>query len=408
MGMAKLSQERIQLESPVKLALDHAVVAPAEAPRQKPNRLEAIEGMRAIAAIYVVVGHIAALVDWSNLAGTPSFSPLWLQRILDFFGQGRLAVAAFIVISGFCLRYAARSRKDLAVVDVGGFLARRCKRILPPYYACLVISLLVALFISPIPGRMPFTQYLPVTWSNFLAHVLLIHNWRPDTMYKINGVLWSIAIEFQLYLLFPWIARMWRKVGFLGVLAATIVLSLAVDHMIHRGAKLYPWYSCYFVFGMFAADLASRFKCRGAGGVGAVSLAAGVVLVIKDSPAIVAECAVAFAAAMWCIAAVSHQTGFNRILANGLSWRPIATVGAFSYSLYLMHHPILQTLDVFGPHLVNRPVVHFFFLLVVGLPVAIGGAFAFSLVFEGSYVRKALAAAKSAASAPSVVNPVTS
>src|SRR5205807_7495201 len=102
---------------------------------------------------------------------------------------GRLAVALFIVISGFCLMLPV-SRRELDLRGgVPRFFAKRARRILPPYYASIVLALLL------LPVRVG-------KWD-LLSHLLLIQNLDPTRAVAINGVLWSIAVEWQIYFWFP-------------------------------------------------------------------------------------------------------------------------------------------------------------------------------------------------------------
>src|SRR5438270_203147 len=87
-------------------------------------------------------------------------------------------------------------------------------------------------------------------------YVVLVHNWSPDWMYKINGVLWSIAVESQLYLLFPILVLMLNKANRLSTLMLTISLSASILIIWPKSEKFYPWYLALFTVGMAASHLA--------------------------------------------------------------------------------------------------------------------------------------------------------
>src|SRR3954447_6743605 len=142
------------------------------------ERLAFIEGLRGIAALYVVFTHFVSMADPSHLSGTVSAAQPWLQSIFHGFWYGHLAVAAFIVLSGYCLQTSLFGGKDGRIHNFGKFYARRAKRILPPYYATLILSVLVSIYITSKQPGMPFTQYVPVTQENVLAHVFMIHNFN--------------------------------------------------------------------------------------------------------------------------------------------------------------------------------------------------------------------------------------
>lgn len=345
-----------------------------------------IEGMRGLAALYVALGHIASLVDPPhNHKGVP----LWLHMALGPLAYGHLAVAAFIVISGFCLALAATQRDDPDIAKVGAFLIRRCRRILPAYYGCLAVSLAVALWVTPRGHGMPFIQYLPVTKANVLAHAFLVQNLRPDWMYKLNGVLWSIALEFQLYFLFPVLARTMRKAPWVVTLLGTVVFAVAIAYLIPRGVKLYPYFLCFFFVGMVGA----RYAC--ARPVDSRPLWAGEALgfglciygTCAGWSPVVTESALALFATCLLIDGAQRRTGIS--VTRAFEWRPLAWIGAFSYSLYLMHHPILQTADLVRPTLVHGPVREAAYLILFGIPVALLGSLGFGLLFERQWVLKA-------------------
>jgi peptidoglycan/LPS O-acetylase OafA/YrhL len=330
------------------------------------------------------------MVDPSALAGRASTAPQWLQVAMAPFAHGNLAVAAFIVISGFSLQLALFKRGDGRVQDLKAWLKRRALRILPPYYACLVASLVVCFTVTQTQEGMPWELYLPVTPFNVLTHGLLIHNWWPDHMYKINGVLWSIAIEAQLYLLFPVLAWiMWRLGRFLTVafLTALVVGSLALSA---DAAKLYPWFLPLFAFGMLAAYLAYRPNLQ----LGVQPSAAGVVAFFalmwtvwaaaKDHPLAYRDMPLGIAtAALLYLYAVQPDAPVARWLSK--PW--MVWLGSFSYSLYLMHHPLQQVLYVVRPAWVQGPIDELSYLLVVGLPAILIVCRIFALVFEGPSTR---------------------
>jgi peptidoglycan/LPS O-acetylase OafA/YrhL len=359
----------------------------AAQPERQTRYLVFIEGMRGAAALYVVLGHIASLVD--PVRGTRPV-PAWLHTALGPLAYGHLAVAAFIVISGFCLYLASAQRGDVDVANVRGFLERRCVRILPAYYGCLAVSILVSLYVSPLGHGMPFIQYLPATKTNVLAHVFMVQNLNPEWMYKLNGVLWSISIEFQIYFLFPLLARAMKRFDWTMVLAATVAFSLAVALLVPRGVKLYPWFVAFFFLGMIGARYAvgppltlGKFRL-----IGLLGLAACLTGTIQGWSPIISECGIALLATALLIEGT--RLGDERNAASGFAIRPLAFIGAFSYSLYLMHHPLLQTLFIHRPRAIAGAVDELCYLLLFGLPVVLGLCLGFGLIFERRWVLKAL------------------
>lgn len=355
-------------------------------------KLAFIEGMRGLAALYVVLGHLCAIAYPGIYLGEHVSAPQWMLTLMQPFGFGHLAVAAFIVISGFCLQTSLFNKGDGTLQDAKTFFKRRALRILPPYYACLVLSLVVVYTITPLGGPgLPFSQYTPATPQSVAAHVFMIHNWSPDWMYKINGVLWSIAIESQLYLIFPLLVFLMNKAYRLPTLMLASSLSFSTLILWPKAEKFYPWYFALFTLGIAASHLAyNPPKWRGPNALASMlfgglcligciySAAHGLSMPVMDS---------------WmgaCVASVIYACTVSKKFRVGkwLSVAPLAWLGAISYSLYLMHHPILQPLYIFRPAWAHEPQMAMVYLLAVGLPVILAAVAGFWYVFERPFVSR--------------------
>ena len=81
------------------------------------------------------------------------------------------------------------------------FLKRRSQRILPTYYAALALSLLLIwLFIGTVTGT-HWDKSLPVTFNGTMVHLLMLQD--IESRSQIYHVLWSVALEWHIYFLFP-------------------------------------------------------------------------------------------------------------------------------------------------------------------------------------------------------------
>lgn len=356
--------------------------------KSKRKRYEFIEGMRGAAALYVVFQHCCTIIDPNFLYLRANASPRWLAEIFRFFINGHFAVAAFIVLSGFCLKLSLYSRGDGTIKDTKQFFVRRCRRILPPYYACLALSLVVCKMVTEKQTGQPFQTYLPVTWENTMAHVLMIHNLSRDWMYKINGVLWSISIEFQLYLVFPLILVLLDRQGTIRVVLGSIISTLAIIFLFPTTEKLYVWYAGLFVVGMAAARAAFDPKATKPPMPLLVWSTAGFLALALISTNITKELywrdllmgvAVAGGLILGCQRPES-------LPARAFGIRPLVWLGAMSYSLYLMHHPILQIVYVNRPEWAATPLRQLAYLFVVAIPLIVVACYGFYWVFERPFV----------------------
>ena len=140
-------------------------------------------------------------------------APFWAA----WFIYGRFAVVVFIVLSGFSLALSP-ARHGWRLDGVSRFARRRARRILPPYWAALAFSLAVAWLVVPPPG-----QGVPDAKS-VVVNGLLVQNLvgAPTP----NRSFWSMAVEAQLYVVFPLLLLMVRRWGAI-VMVATVTLVVA-------------------------------------------------------------------------------------------------------------------------------------------------------------------------------------
>jgi peptidoglycan/LPS O-acetylase OafA/YrhL len=335
------------------------VVAPEPTPKgvQVPVQVDAlgvrphlahVDGLRAIAALYVVCVHVLPRA-W--LPGAPHSK--WLRLVAKVTSEGHFAVTAFLVISGFCLMLPVL-RSELRLK--GGstvFFKRRFLRIAPPLYAAFVLSVGV-LQLSRV--RLAY-GYPQVTLRQVVAHAFLIQMPTPDGLLANNGVLWSISMECFAYLSFPLYLKLSRRFGPLlptvGYMLGGYVAILPFTGTV-LGAL--PWqYLGVFALGALAAYLSyapdrptTAIRHR----VPWYSLAAicvvGVVLYCVGRGWAVAERHVAMLDLPMSVAAAAILVGAARPgrsrLRSCLGLRPLAAVGLFSYSLYMIHFPLADAL----------------------------------------------------------------
>jgi peptidoglycan/LPS O-acetylase OafA/YrhL len=172
--------------------------AAAESVRVEVGDIPAIEGMRGIAVLWVMLFHFFVLrvdrfPDDAFIQLVKSWAPL--EAIVK---NGYLGVDLFFVITGFLLtlpwfRHAAEGR---AAPDAKAFYFRRMRRIMPAYYVQLVI-----LFFVVIPLLLPqiWIQSTPFVVANLGMHSVFLHYTSPLTSSSmtVNGALWTLAIEAQ-------------------------------------------------------------------------------------------------------------------------------------------------------------------------------------------------------------------
>ena len=348
------------------------------------NHLSGLDGLRGLAALYVVLFHCRLLA----FPGFPEKSgPFWLGWLM----YGRLAVVFFLVLSGFSLAISA-ARHGWHPGSVFRFLRRRAWRILPPYWAALALSLMVSYFIAPASYRGP-----PNTRTAVVYGLVLQDIFKARTP---NGAFWSIAVEAGLYLLFPVLLFIRRRLGAVilvtGVTLLVVARVLLAEHVppMEGDRWLTPNLAPAFVAGLLGAGvLVAREEIRRLPWHWLAALAVLPVLsviVVKGAAWTLShyfwvDLAVAPAMTMF-IAAVA--TGRPAFLLRLLTSRPLRGLGNFSYSLYLIHLPIVMVIiRKIAPAYVSAGLPTFWFTLLLGLPTSILSAWLFAEIFEMPFKR---------------------
>lgn len=382
---------------------DRIAVKPSthQALSQGTIHLPYVDGLRGLVALYVVLCH-AWLQTWPQ--GVYGDEPSgWVLRLTGWLNLGGYSVVVFIVISGFCLMLPVLNREGtLGKGGVRRFFIRRARRILPPYYAALALSLLLAF--SVLAGRTHSLYDLsrPINAEGIVSHILLVHNLQLSTVNQISVPLWSIAVECQIYLLFPILLLIRRHFGNVAVLGGTYLVGVVASDLVSGTpyVGIAPAYTFYFALGMFAAETirGPRSKLHiWIGGVAAV-----VLLAFGMKPPLLetlwAHTLVAIVA--MCLLIVCAHWPAN-LIAKFCSWRPVVGLGTFSYSLYLVHFPIQQLV---WQYLVKPsglgPVVTFSIMATIGTGMIVFVAYLFYLAFERPFTTQAYLAARKLQAAP--------
>lgn len=285
-----------------------------------------IQGLRALAVIFVLIFHI---------------NPQWLPG-------GFIGVDVFFVISGFLVSSIILQRLDNNTFTFTDFYIGRLKRIVPAYYFLL-------LFVG-VAGAIVLMGNDVNALKSKIAHAMVFDTDRvyaqgqpyfgmqlqQDTLLHT----WTIAVEMKFYLLLPFLL-FWIKRKYLApvITCLSLLLLLYATYQIEIAQNTTPaYYSLFtripeFCTGVLLA-LAPKKTIRAK--AWAFSGFAGLAILIL--------CAFLFnhethfpgvAAMLPCLGAVLLIAGGNGAVNRLLALRPFEFTGALSYSIYLWHWPII-------------------------------------------------------------------
>lgn len=145
---------------------------------------------------------------------------------LKMLSHADLGVSFFFVLSGFLITYLLLvENQSRGKIDVGAFYIRRILRIWPLYFFCVFYGFIITPYLRSLAGQSPFENANPWLSSTFLNNFDRIINGPPQS--AVLGVLWSIAVEEQFYLLWPLLLLIVPAKNYKWIFAAVVAVSIA-------------------------------------------------------------------------------------------------------------------------------------------------------------------------------------
>jgi len=340
-----------------------ALAEPAAPLLDRSARFDALDAIRAVASIGVVVTHVSFQTGTTNNGTWAGF----LARLDS-------GVALFFVLSGFLLflPYARRRFAGAVPPATGPYLWRRALRILPAYWLVVVMCFVL------------LPENAKVTSADWIRHLLLLQNYQPNTLRAGLTQTWSLVTEVSFYLLLPVLATIIlgrhgtplsdrRPLRVLGLFVAFSIAWLLVSRIVDEDGSqpLGSWLPgtlAWFSVGMALALLRAWFEQLGSASLplawvrdlakapGSCWLLALFLFAVATTP--VAGPRLLFPSTGWEMVAktllygtaaafivlplvLADQSGSRFIRA--LSVRPLRWLGELSYSIFLWHLLVLAS-----------------------------------------------------------------
>lgn len=317
---------------------------------KRSSRFESLDGLRGVAAFIVVLHHCTATYFGMPFPSWIRYSPLRLVT------DGRAAVLVFFVLSGFVLFYSLQSRRGS---EYWSYITKRFLRIYPPFAVAILASALLWTVVQPhvIAGLSAWFNYgnwqPRPTVGLVAAHLAMTNN---KDFQGLDVVMWSLVHEARISVIFPVIALCVTRNWLVTFLLAAIISE--ASRRLAAGQLLNLWYSpvdtlqfvILFVCGAVLAQKSSFIRNT----ISSLSVTQTVICWIAALAALVSSTSsssysiFAEAGAAIVVALSFADTSAAKLLSSPFP----AWLGKISYSLYLVHLPVLFALvHIFWGHI---------------------------------------------------------
>ena len=297
------------------------------------QRIPSLDGLRAISITLVILSH---LVKWKHVSG----------EVLGAYGT--IGVFIFFVLSGYLItNILLREHQRTSTISLRNFYVRRAFRIFPAAFVFLAIVVIL--------------YWNQMRWFHVAAAVFYFANMDIHRPW-IFGHLWSLSIEEQFYLLWPFALRKWFRYRTWIVLGAfwftPVFQTFLYAFKVHNGwiASL-PVFSSHLAIGSLLAILGPRLP-KIPQTVALLMLAALILI-----PWFGANTPARTLFSLFVLSPLLNVSTAGLVLHviqapyRALNWRPIAWLGRISYSLYLWQELFCSNAALHAGYLLVLPSI---------------------------------------------------
>jgi len=317
------------------------------------TKLGGLEALRGFAAIYVLIHH-ARWFLWAGYTNgylkQPGSFNLFNKALVYFFSlfiYGHEAVIFFFVLSGFAihLKYSISIKQNGNEFSLKNYLIRRSKRIYPPLIFALIFTYLVdslgKSFDFPIYGNQtPF----PTVKDNFsfitlIGSLIFLTNTYVES-WGSNFALWSLKFEWWFYMFYPIFLYLTKKSFLFAFILMTGLYILSFQAWIWQNQLLREIFSYMIIwwFGVILADLyTGRLNMN-------LKFFIPLVLIIPTLVFFGSKLEQQLRDTLWGIGFFAFLALFLHLIKHNLLptfVNKLSFLGSFSYTLYIIHSPIL-------------------------------------------------------------------
>ena len=343
-----------------------------------------IDGIRFVAILLVVLHHISYYVQYKDTNTYIDESlKCFLKKILI---SGQFGVEIFFVLSGFVLSipFASHFLIKAEMPSLKKFYTRRLTRLEPPYILMLTLLGMTLFFMHKFSGAVLLKSYLAsITYTHFIFY--------PGMASIINGIAWSLEIEFQFYLIAPFLCYIFflQKVSRRILILVCIVLLIILQSLFIAKTVSLLYFLQYFLLGFLVSDLYITKDYKSVKNVFSIPLGILSIILILLIPDVKTITGLELLEAkFYLILSISlffYIAMFSPFWKKILSISFVSTIGGMCYSIYLFHFPVI---DLIGKQLVKRLhfsnyfIVHYLVINICLLTVILFTSSAFYKLIE--------------------------
>ena len=363
-----------------------------------PINTSILNGIRGLAALYVLIGHARWLL-WEGyregyLLHPQSYNQASkiLVSLLAFFGKGHVAVILFFVLSGFVIHYSIikREKNKLDILD---YFKRRFLRIYPPLLFCMLLTLVLDLTGKYIYGYSIYFQSTPVplineniisnlNWITAIGNLLMVQGIYTH-VWGTNGPLWSLMYEWWFYMLYPCIFYLYKKNRYLSYSVVWLLFIIASNGLFDNklASAVFNYLLCWSLGALLADVLLERISLHWF----IVPLVICLIeLCIKGDSPVIIDTLTGFVFTALLFALLKFKVLFS--LHRVFDWFNL--LGDYSYTLYVIHLPILVMINGIVLNLTENKMPQNFYIMFISIAFVLGIAYAIHFFIEIPFRRK--------------------
>jgi peptidoglycan/LPS O-acetylase OafA/YrhL len=334
------------------------------------NRIKSLDSLRGIASLIVVIFHCLLSYNLFYYAYKNVYENNFVKMMsvtpLHTFWAGKEAVLLFFILSGFVLSIPFFNNM---APQYSKFITKRIFRIYGPYIAVMFVSTLLVMLFADFKDVSGLSQTYSERWDHdvtlkaIISYILMIEHDKAN----VNGVIWTLFHEMRISFIFPFFLLLLVKFDFVKSLFITVSINVFFFLMITLLLKVIEneyllffvlsiretfYYCTFFIFGALLYKYKNKFDRLESLNKSLKTLLLLLSLVLINCKWFVVLTGISNTRLEDIISAMGILLLFSLVLTSktldtALNSPPLLWLGKVSYSLYLVHIPVLMLTTIF-------------------------------------------------------------